>query len=184
MLLIAVIQLFWCIYKYWLGKLPFTIHETFLTWKITSCICICKYTYVCMWPYLQEGVLYTHHFNIKILLPFKSHINLTVHQSAFPEAAFQCMSDIHKCLDCLHLPLLAIDEKQPGCKLPHNWLVMLSTDLTTFGLSTASMSPYEGVTTWCIFSATLWLPITHDQPTLCYHLWYWLKNILNGGQFS
>ena len=45
--------------------------------------------------------------------------------------------------------LLAVIEKPPGCKLPHDWLVMLSTNLATFGAiySTNDGDPYGGVTT-------------------------------------
>ena len=53
----------------------------------------------------------------------------TAHRSAFAVATF---SDLHRCLDCLQLALLAVNKKSPGCKLPHDWLVMLSIDLATF----------------------------------------------------
>ena len=34
-----------------------------------------------------------------------------------------------------------ISEKPPGCKLPHDWLVMLSTDLATFGAIYSTNGP-------------------------------------------
>ena len=43
------------------------------------------------------------------------------------------MSDVHGCLDCLQLALLVVNEKPLGCKSPHDWLMMLSVDLVTFG---------------------------------------------------
>ena len=46
----------------------------------------------------------------------------TAHRSAFTVAA----SDVHQCLDCFQLAMLAVNEKLPGCKLPRDWLVVLS----------------------------------------------------------
>ena len=56
----------------------------------------------------------------------------TVHQSAFPEAAFWDMSDVHECPVCVHSSLLAVKRRLPGCKVSHDLVVILSTDLTTF----------------------------------------------------
>ena len=54
------------------------------------------------------------------------------HQSAFAVVASSGMSDVHECSECLQLALMAANEKPPGCKSPHDWLVMLSIDLATF----------------------------------------------------
>ena len=32
----------------------------------------------------------------------------------------------------IRLCCMAVNEKPPDCKLPHDWLVMLSTELATF----------------------------------------------------
>ena len=45
-------------------------------------------------------------------------------------AVFSHMS--HEQFNDLQFALLAIDEKQATCKSPHDWLVMLFTDLATF----------------------------------------------------
>ena len=45
---------------------------------------------------------------------------------------YGCMSDIHECSECLQLALVIANEKPPGCKLPHDWLMLLSIDLVTF----------------------------------------------------
>ena len=42
------------------------------------------------------------------------------------------MSDVHKCLGFLCLALLVVDEKLPGCKAAHNWIVILSIVMATF----------------------------------------------------
>ena len=56
----------------------------------------------------------------------------TVHQSAFPEAAFWGMSDVHECSVCIQLSLLAVKQRPPSSKVSHDLVVILSTDLTTF----------------------------------------------------
>ena len=71
----------------------------------------------------------------------------TVHQSAFAVAAFWGVSDVHEFPQCLQLALVAVNEKPPGCNLPHNYLVMLSSDLATFVLSTAQLCPFGSVNT-------------------------------------
>ena len=49
---------------------------------------------------------------------------MLAHQFGFSVAGFSYtyVSDIHERLGGLQLTLLAIDEKQAGCKSPHNWL--------------------------------------------------------------
>lgn len=64
----------------------------------------------------------------------------TVHQSALTVAAFYSMSDICKCLDCLKMALLPVNEKLLGCKSPYDWPVILSTDLVVH-ISVALVDP-------------------------------------------
>ena len=63
----------------------------------------------------------------------------TAHQSGFAVAAFSGVSEVHECLKCLHLALLAANEKSPGCKSPPLiWLL--------FVVSAAQMGPFGNVT--------------------------------------
>ena len=48
----------------------------------------------------------------------------TVHQSAFPEAAFGDMSDAHECPVCIHSSLLAVQQRLPGCEVSHDLVVI------------------------------------------------------------
>ena len=85
----------------------------------------------------------------------------TAHRSAFPEAAFWGVSDIHECPDCLLLALLVLT-KSYWAVSSHtiSWWCYLLIQLL-LGLSTAPMGPYGGVTTWRVFfPITLWLPTT------------------------
>ena len=92
------------------------------------------------------------------------------------------VSHVHKHLSCCHLTLLAFDENSPSCKSPHDWLVMLSIDLTTccgiYRLNTVQLGPFRSVISWHIVSPPLpWLSTATTQPPLCKHLWYWWRTI-------
>ena len=56
----------------------------------------------------------------------------TANQSAFSVTGFFSWSDVHECSGGLQLALMAVGEKQPGCNLPHNCLMILCIDLSTF----------------------------------------------------
>ena len=66
-----------------------------------------------------------HHHSMDTLLdnPCMHVLWPTVHQSAFPEAAFWDMSHIHECLS----HLLAVKGRLPGCEVSHDLVVILST---------------------------------------------------------
>ena len=51
------------------------------------------------------------------------------------------MSDVHECLVCTQLSLLAVQQRLPGCEVSHDLVVILSTDLTTFGPIQAPVDP-------------------------------------------
>ena len=50
-------------------------------------------------------------------------------QSAFSQASFLSLSDIHKCLGGLQMDPSSLDKQKADCDSPHNWLMSLATDL-------------------------------------------------------
>ena len=55
-----------------------------------------------------------------------------VHQSAFLEAAFRDVSDVHECTVCSKPSLLAVKQRLPCCKVSHSLVVILSKFLGHF----------------------------------------------------
>ena len=68
----------------------------------------------------------------------------TANQSAFSEAAFSGLSDVHERLGGLQLALVVIGEKQPGCNSSHNCLMILCIDLATFCDILSTVGPRLG----------------------------------------
>ena len=66
----------------------------------------------------------------------------TVHQSAFPEAAFRAMSDVHECPVCTQSSLLAVQQRLPGCEVSHDLVV---TYLTTFWANSSTSGSIKQV---------------------------------------
>ena len=63
------------------------------------------------------------------------------------------MLDVYECPVCIQSSLLVVKERLPGCKVLHDLVVILSTDLSTF-ISNISGSIVQ-VTTQCEFSPPL-----------------------------
>ena len=136
-----------------------------------------------MWPDLQEGVLYAHHFNTQISPPFYRYI---IRQSmgacivansspvCFSWGCFWSMSDVHECSVCIQLSLLAVKQRPPSCKVSRDLVVILSTDLTTFWANSGTSGSIIQV--W-IHSVCFPRHFVAHQPPLCNHLWYWWKKL-------
>ena len=56
-------------------------------------------------------------------------ILMKVEQSAFTQASFSSLSDIHKCSGGLQMVSSSLDKQRADCDLPHNWLMSLAMDL-------------------------------------------------------
>ena len=54
---------------------------------------------------------------------------LIVTQAAFAVASFWGLSDVHECLDDLHMAPSSFDKQTASCNLPHDWLMCLAMDL-------------------------------------------------------
>ena len=92
-----------------------------------------------------KRVLYTHSFKTHLSSPFVSYINgptyiclilLKVEQSAFTQASFLSMSDIHKCSCGLQMASSSPGKQTADCESLHDWLMHLSMDLTALCDST------------------------------------------------
>ena len=88
-----------------------------------------------MWPALPKPATYTHYSKEQFSSPMDSPINklttyLPVHHcrtlmgSAFAEACFWGLSDIHECLGVHWMPLVILYRQPPCWKSPHNWLMI------------------------------------------------------------
>ena len=99
-----------------------------------------------MWPDLQEGVLYVHHFSTHISPPFYRYI---IRQSMcaciVANSSPVCFSWgcflrhvrcpwRHECSVCIQLFLLAVKQRPLGCKVSQDLVVILSTDLCNYFL--------------------------------------------------
>ena len=56
-------------------------------------------------------------------------ILLKVEQSAFTQASFSSLSDIHRCSGGLQMVPSSLDKQTFGCDSPHDWLMILAMDL-------------------------------------------------------
>ena len=56
-------------------------------------------------------------------------ILLKVKRSAFTQASFSSLSDIHECSGGLQLALSSLDKQTAECDSPHNWLMSVAMDL-------------------------------------------------------
>ena len=127
-----------------------------------------------MWPDLQEGVLYAHHFNTQISPPFYRYI---IRQSmgacivansspvCFSWGCFWGMSDVHECSVCIQLSLLAVKQRPPSCKVSHDLVVILSTDLTTFWANSGTSGSIIQVWIHSVCFPRHFVAPHHPQPT-------------------
>ena len=143
-----------------------------------------------MWPDLQEGVLYAHHFNTQISPPFYRYIirqsmGACIVANSSPVCFSGCfwgMSDVHECSVCIQLSLLAVKQRPPSCKVRltrpcsdiiywfnyflgqfrHQWIH--NTSVNTQGVLSP---PLRGSPP----------PPTNPHPYICNHLWYWWKKL-------
>ena len=49
-----------------------------------------------------------------------------VKQSAFTQASFPSLLDIHRCSGGFKMPLSSLDKQSEGCNSPHDWLMIIS----------------------------------------------------------
>ena len=144
-------------------------------------LCVYTYTYVSI---ISDRICkkgsYMHTTSTQISLLSYIHIiiqsmcaSIVANNSpvCFPKPAFRDMSDVYECPVRIQLSLLAVKQRLPDCKISHDLVVILSTDLNTFwAISSISESISKCNYTLCVFPATSWLLTTPDQPPLCNHL--------------
>ena len=82
---------------------------------------------------MHTTLTHRFHYHTKDTLSCMHVFWPTIYQPAFAESAFRGISDIHEYLACIQSSLLAVKQRLPVCKVSHDFVVILSTDLTTFG---------------------------------------------------
>ena len=89
---------------------------------------------MCVTRFATRG-LYTHSFKTQFSLPFDGYIYgptanvFKVEQSAFIQASFSSLSDVHECSGGLQLAPSSLGKQSADCDSPHNWLMSLAMDL-------------------------------------------------------
>ena len=91
--------------------------------------------YICLWPDSPKPSTYAHHGKGQFSSLMDSSINkLTIYQyttakinvdgSAFAEAHFWGLSDVHECSGVHWTPLVGLYRQTPCWKSPHDWLMI------------------------------------------------------------
>ena len=86
-------------------------------------------------------------------------ILLKAEQSAFTQASFSSLSDIHECSGGLKMTPSSLDKQTAGCESPHNWLMSLAMLCMTCGGENGTSGSHlavfsEDVAFACHFVAT------------------------------
>ena len=133
--------------------------------------------YINVWPDFRKPTTHVHNDKANSSIPINSFINnLTKHHCVTTTNKQVCfywgMSNVHQCLDGLKMAMAALNKQALGCRLPIDWLLLLSIDLTTFCDIWSTRGLYLSPSNLHIFPISAMAP-HHPQPTtLCKHLWY------------
>ena len=96
-------------------------------------ICFCKCDQICQkGSYTYTVSRHTFHHHLIATSMDQQHIYLMplkVEQSAFTQASFSSLSDVHKCSSGLRMASFSLDKQTANCDSPHNWLMSLAMDL-------------------------------------------------------
>ena len=91
-----------------------------------------------MWPGIPKEVnmhtvsrhTFHHHLiTTSINQQYMYVIQLEVKQSAFTQASFHSLSDVHECSGGLQMAPSLLDKQSAGCNSSHNWLMSLAMDI-------------------------------------------------------